>query len=481
MTIINQTTPGLGQHRDRGYFYTGARNVLPVEYFGARAVGWDDDPTDNLAALQRAINWSSEEGGTILLGAGVYGIDGTLQLLSHTTIVGLGGTTGVSCIQQLDMNWPSCLASVTSTSHATGVANVKLVGFMVDGGWDFKNTFNTGSTWDYLLASKTSYGIYLSCPLNSGADLVNRFGSIDANNFLSDLYVTKVAGIGIYMEGRGESRIQHIRVSSCATDGFYLESPDNWMTDCTYNVCGNRGLVVSGGNERIMGIKSWFIGMCKGQEVTGIGVEFPDGAGITNVDGTNITTQDTWGPGMLIEGNTIRVQGRVDCAGGGRLEDSNLGYQGNRTKPRSSIEIGNLKDSRVECAIRGTGPFDLSAAGQHLYPHHVYFSNGGADQNLIDITYYKRSSVDWFNPTMINAVAGVANAKRHNIVQTQNGDILYGTRTAGELGDIAHSVNLYKQFGQRVVMNTGQIAISNGGTAADTWVTTAGVTLATPA
>jgi hypothetical protein len=360
-----------------------------------------------------------------------------------------------------------------SINDSTGVSNIYLDGFCVDGGWDLRNSYGSGSTWNYLVASKTQYGIYIDSPIN-GAGNLNREGSNDTHNLLTDLWVRNVAGDGMRILGRGEMLMHHHRISNCAVNGMYLDSGDNWLNGSTISTCGSEGLVVSAGEQRISNVKAWYIGMCKGEEVPGVGVEFPDASGIASVGGTNITTQDTWGPGMLIEGVSIYVQGRVDNAGGGRLQQFGSGYQGTRTKDRVAVEIGNLKDSQVEVQIKGN---DL---GLSTLPHAVRFGSSAASMNRINITTYKHAVNPYLHSTLIEQITGYSNAKRHNVVQSQNGDWLHGTKTAAQLQDIAHDVNVYKRAGMMVLTDAYKPLWSAGSTAGSVWLDAAGSTVYTP-
>jgi acylphosphatase len=204
-------------------------------------------------------------------------------------------------------------------------------------------------------------------------------------------------------------------------------------------------------------------------------VDLP-GAGTTNIDGTNITTQDTWGPGIRVAGSLISLQGRVDEAGGGRVQQQGNGFQGTRTKDRTALEIGNLKNGRVSVAINGT---DRSLSS---LPHAVSFKDSGADQTHVTVQIDRHSVAPYLHATLIEAVAGLASSKRHNVVHEVDGGILYGERTAAELGDAAHSVNLRKFRRQEAWDSTGNRKLFASGTAAaDPWKTVDGTSVITPA
>jgi hypothetical protein len=440
------------------------RNVRPVEYFGAVGVDFGATPVNNLAAIQSAIDWSSATGGAVEFGYGVYGITGTLILKSHSILRGQGGHAGHTRIEQLSAG-ADVIVCVPVVGAAGGSSNCIVTGLVIDGGW----TVN----WDYALASKTQKGLWLNSPL-SGAEDINRDNTVDTNHHIFDVWVRGVAGAAFYIEGRGEMMLSTLKASKCATDGIYLDSPDNWLSNFTASSCGNRGLVIGGGNQRIMNGKCWFIGMCQ-QEVEGVGIAFSDASGNKNVDGINLTTQDTWGPGIALNGQNIYITGRIDNAGGGRVEQYNGGYQGARSRPKHSLQFGNIKDSGGFIAIEGQSTHYTTG----VLPSACSFRASGCDGNRFDLQMNK-SNTTYLHSTLVDTNSGYNNAKKHNVV-TLNGGLIHGSRTATELGDKTHSVNVFKSSGMVVLDSTNnRVLITTGNTDVAPWRTLDGTSVITP-
>lgn len=443
--------------------------VRPIEYFGATAVSKTSSPINNITAMQTAADWSAA-GGVVTFGAGKYGFDGTLTLSPYTAFVGQGGTTIKTILQQMNTSWPNCLVGPPVSGSSGGTSNVTLIGICVDGSWDLQNSFGTGGNWNYLLASKNQKGIWLDSP-DSGANALNDENSPDTHNFIFDVAVRNVAGVGLYLDGRGEMLIDKIRIYRCATIGFYLDSPDNWVNNATISTCGDKGFVISSGNQRIADIKSWFIGMCKGEEPSGFGLEIAEGSGNANIDCVNMSTQDTWGPGMKLEGITLSLRGRIDEAGGGRLEQQGNGWTGTRTKDRTALEIGTLKDSDINVQVKGTD------RGLSSLPHLISFRNSGPTMNVIRLTTNRSAAVPYLHSTLVETTAGYNSAKRWNLVQSFSGDILHGTKTVTQLNDVTEDINVYGKAGLQVFTDAYRPLWKSGDTAASPWKDAAGTTV----
>ena len=458
-----------------------ARNVRPVEHFGAVGVDFTSTVSApvaaaNTAAIQSAIDWSSGTGGAVEFGYGVYGIDGTLTAKSNMILRGQGGHAGHTVIRQINTAWPDVLASTAAVSaNVGGASNCIITGLVLDGGWTLKNSGTTGGNWDYLLSSKTQRCLYLASH-TSGAEALNRQGAVDTNHFIFDVWFANAAGRGFLMQGRGEAFISKVKASKCAVVGIDMDCPDNWISDFTTSTCGSVGLLVGAGNQRIMNGKCWYIGMCEGEEPLGVGVQFSDSSGVKNCTGVNITTQDTYSAGIQLNGQNLYLNGAIDNAGGGRLEQFGQGWQGTRTRPKVALEMANIRDSSGYISIEG----QVDTYKNGVLPNLVHFSSSGCDRNAIEISV-NRFNTKYWNSTAVTAVSGYTNAKRHNVVW-MNGQLIHGTRTATELGDKAHSVNINKGVGTTVLDSTNNrilVATAVGDTVP--WRTMDGTSVITPA
>jgi hypothetical protein len=196
-------------------------------------------------------------------------------LKSNTILVGKG--RNATKLLQLDTAWPTCMAPADNAAPTTdGAAFITLVGFELNGGWNFQRDISTSGNWrNFGVADMTQIGLHLFCPTGGANDLadIHRIATVDSFDILRDLTIRNIAGQGLLCEGRGEKFMQTIRIASCATDGIDMSCVDNWLSDFTIHNCGNRGMVFNGGNQRMSDIKTWYIGMMVDEEPQGVGIE----------------------------------------------------------------------------------------------------------------------------------------------------------------------------------------------------------------
>ena len=216
--------------------------------------------------------------------------------------------------------------------------------------------------------------------------------------------------------------------------------------------------------------------MCRGEEPLGIGVQCSDASGNKHCPGINPTPQDTYSSGIQLNGQNLFITGAIDNAGGGRLEQYAQHWSGTRTRPKVALEMANIRDTTAFINIEGQS--DVYNTG--VLPNLVHFSGSGCDRNEIELSV-NRSNTKYWNNTAVTAVSGYTNAKRHNVVW-MNGQLIHGARTATELGDKAHSINVYKGVGTTALDSTNNrvlMATAAGDTAP--WRTLDGTSVITPA
>lgn len=426
-----------------------------LRYFGGRAVGHDETPVDNLAALTAAIEWSSHTGGEIVLPAGLTGIEGTATLLSYATL--RGASEHNTIVRQLSVphgeaeGWIDTL--VTPPASEGGAYGISLSLFQVSGGWNKKGWYGAKvPNWEFDPARMIAAGIRLDSPFSgpSGPSIRAAQGNpSDSHHRMHRIRVADVAGDGIVMTGRGEMRIESFDIESCARYGLELASPDNWITNGTIFKTGDSGFHCVSGNQRISDIKTWFCGMRRSAEPVGAGFHI-DGPGIRQIVVTNFSTQDTYGPGMILEGRGLLARGLIDHPGGGRVERQGHGWTGKRTVVRSCLDIRNLKNSCVEVTASGG---ELSVEPPHL----AKISSSGADLNVLKLGI----EGDTIRPD-VTRVASQKHNGRYNEVWL-GGELAYGRMTEADLANPAQSVNSGR-FGapSEVLLEDGRKAVRRG-------------------
>lgn len=398
------------------------RAMKPVEYFGAVAVDFDETPSDNAAAFLDAIDWCADTGGAVRIGGGLYGVDGPILLRSYATFWGCGRRN--SWVRQLTVDQTADTFTSTAATDAS-IYGVEFRDFCIDGGWSPNwGASKSGATGALLRLTGASGG-----PDDPTAE--TREGSTnmsDPYHIVTGMRFRNGPASGIILGGRGEMHISFNQIGRMALYGIDCASPDNWFTGNTILTSGESGMRISAGNQRISDCKLWFTGNREDVEGVGAGMEIT-GAGTKNVICSNISTQDTWGPGLVANGDHLLFTGNIDNPCAGRLDTYNMGWQSSRTKARSFIRLGDLKSGRIIVTYSGGAISDAD-------PYAVDFDNGGADYNQIEI-HHEGATI---HSGKINAVAGLANNKRWNRV-TENMRTIMGRVSTTNLGDAAHSIN----------------------------------------
>lgn len=431
----------------------------PLEYFGGVAVPFNTTPVNNMTAFNEAMNWTATTGGKVFLGAGVYGVDGTVSMQSYMNIIGLHRTHSI--VRQMAA---SPVDTFTSTSAAnSSIAFASAVDFSIHGGW----TVN----WETDITTMTAAGIRFAGantgptdPVAFGREsvtsLTDPFHNIRGMRFLN------IPGTAVVTSGRGEIVIANNEVWRCARNGFLFGAPDCWIYGNTVYATGDTGTIIASGNQRVYGNKNWFNGMHSGVEVAGAGVHV-SGAGTQNITINGDQTQDTWGPGFIDDGKGTQLIGcLIDEPAGGRLTQQGRGFAGTRSAARAFIRLTTSQHPQIKATINGGG-----RNGPANFPFAVDFASAGANHGFLDLT----AAATDLNVGLITATAGYNNAKRHNLVRI-NGGLVHGRRTPAELADATHHVNLSSAVTE-ALLTDGSVAYRVG----TDWLVHAHDSVVTPA
>lgn len=422
-------------------------HIRPLEYFGGQAVGFSETPVDNLAAMNAALDWCAGTGGMVILGAGVYGVDGSVPLQSYSNIRGMG------MFQTKILQLASSPTDVLTSSAGVGesIAFCDIQDICIDGGWI------APGNWGVDRTTHTAAGIRLIGDSGGPDDPVAlaRQGletMADPFHYISRVFVMGVPGSGIVTGGRGETHIRNNYVWRCSLYGIEGNAPDCWLSGNTVNVTGDSGVKLTGGNQRLSDEKYWFCGARTDQEGVGAGLEIV-GPGVANITGSTVTTQDTWGPGFVLDGDAPIFQAcGIDEAGGGRLEQQGLGFAGTRTDPRCFIRTGGpVSNALVQATVRGgdrNGPTNRPAL--------VHFDSFGGGGNRIDVM----SEGGVFADPLIAVSSGYTSSEQVNHVML-NGAGVYGAISPADLASAAHWINT-TGVGGSVTLTDGTIALRFG-------------------
>lgn len=407
---------------------TDTRGARSLESFGATAVDYDQTPTDNRAAFLSAIDWCANTGGEVIIGAGLYGVDGDLPLKSYANFRGLGRDH--SRVVQI-----AASATDTFTSSAAAdesIAFCRFMDFAIYGGWT-----SDSAGWNEDKSTGHNFACLRLIGSSDGPDDPIAFARegvsfiADPYHVISGMHLGDVAGYGLYTDGRGEFNVFANRIDGCSMNGMHFLAPDCFLGFNSVKRVGNNAVYMTGGNQRVVNEKYWFTGMSRDAERVGAGLQI-DGSGVAN-EQLRITTQDTWGPGLVVDGDAPDIIVQIDEAGGGRVEQQGFGWAGARTENRSCIRVaGAMRHGKIRGSVRGGG-----RVGVGNEPCLVDFSSSGCYGNRFDFVQEGAE----LNSTLIQTSTGYDNNKRHNIV-TLNEQLLHGAVTPAELADAAHGINV---------------------------------------
>lgn len=442
-------TPFLPSHRLR---MDGREAALPLGYatatdirhFGVVVQGFQEIASDavarrNLDCLQTAIDWSAATGGLIQLPAGGIDIMGTAFWQLGASLRGAGKHSSRLRQRQVPRSdseaFADLLACPPVSGREGGNGYTLLADLILDGGWNMRNhaTARGAPNWSYDPARMTQRAVSYDTPAGGPArGSAAREACSDAHNRLDNVTITNVAGHGIHMSGRGENFLRGVELRKCAITGLLLDSPDCFISDLTSYTHGDSGVVITAraSNLRFANSKMWFTGMQRDVEVIGAGIHLPD-QGTAALTMSNISTQDSWGPGLHLAGDSgITFHGDIDEAGGGRLEQQGFGFTGPRRLPRCFVRAeGTLRRARIDAQVKGGGRTPVR-------PHLVHLSGSGVQGCEFrfggDLSRVHDQRVVESTPTR--------NARRHNEVWFGT-RLLHGHVTPAQLQDPGHGIN----------------------------------------
>lgn len=449
-----------------------------AESFGCVSVGFDSNqepattPVNNLAAMELAREWSIATGGVVLFGSGIYGFDGTFRLKPHLNMRGAGRNDTHFWTLHTDMSdgFSSLLSGDDPTT--TGASWMTLRDFTINCHW---NKMGSGGSWNYPATEMTQRGMYLYAPTNSAQlKAIHRGTANDNYSVIDNIAVKGAKGTGLVIEGRGEMMLSRLALSGHALGGLDCKSPDNWMRDFTISSCGQFGAKIGAGNQRMADFKAWFIGLMKG-EAPLQGLIF-DGAGNKNIIAQNMSTQDTWGAGVLVNGQGITVNGNIDEACGGRIVEQGFGYTGSRTSTDNAyVVIAGATGCELDFSMTGSINNSITRRVARLH------SSGHQKTKLkytLDMT--NNNPATGGITEAVTAAGGSTNNKRHVTVVRQDGAVIYGAWDLATYGDSTHGVNLHKKTGTKETLNTGIPIYSAGDLPTSAWLYADGTVAVTP-
>ena len=457
-----------------------------------------ETPADeNRARVQQAIDASASEGIGLMLPSGSVDVN----LMGGALINRLGATirgvskfnsafTNVSGPRSLTEAWPHFFDAPPVVAQTGGNGRGFFSDFRVSHGWnmrDFLGQTDRLGNWDADPARMTGNAFNFNTPSGGpGASAVREAGS-DAHNRLMNLFIENVPGYAVNMEGRGENFILGLETSRCGKSGIRNASPDNWIMFSTVYLNMDNGIetLSAAGDCRMAAIKSWFNGMGRRQEMRGAGYYFPD-AGTLSITMEGCTTQDNWGAGIDMQGDTgiLFSGGILDECGGGRLEaqtGTGGGWQGTRTLPRCFIRLpGTLRGAYIQAVIRGG-----NRNGAANRPFLVDLMGAGVLRSLIELTgsldYIRMESVTSGLPSGRIAQAGVLTTTGHRNANAYNRimfheRMLHGFVTQAMMDNPAHGVNDALYGPTEVIRDDGRKFVklpANVGAATPVWTAAA--------
>lgn len=451
---------------------TGYTSQIDVRRFGATMVAFGVDASEavataNQAALQAALDWSSASGGVVSIPGGRLDIFGSLVLPIGGAVRGMAQFSTQLRQRQRPTSLSETFTSVFTAPPVDGAAGGNgfnlISDMMIDGGWNIRNFEGaTHVNWAHDPARMTQVAIQTDTPANGPVASASRPTWSDAQSRFQNLTILNVAGTALDLKGRGEIMVNMVEVGKTGKHGLDISAPDCFIHMLTSYTTGDSSAVIraGAGNLRMTNSKFWFTGMQSAAECVGAGIYLPD-QGTTAIEMHAVSTQDTWGPGLDLAGNTgIFFSGDIDEAGGGRTTQQGFGYAGARTLPRSCIRLtGTLRRAEINARVRGGG-----RNGAANRPALVDFRGAGILGCKLNLN---GDLTNIATPAIVEA-SGYTNARRYNTVDFV-GRLMHGAMTKAQLEDPTHGVNDAVYGPTEVTMTDGRQARKN---ASGTWVIT---------
>lgn len=418
----------------------------------------------NAAAWVSAENWAFENGGFIQFPGGMFDVPDTLFYRAGVGVGGVGEHHTIIRQRNIATALGQTYADVLMPHATLGAGYNTFRNLVIHGGWTSRKEYEGagGGVWEYDLATSEQKGLGVGTLGSSVGTLGNGpgpaqlwpNGGTDSQNRVEGVLITRVKGYGLHAVGRGEMRVDGLWTALCAKHGILSDMADNWYSNISAAVSGDSAIKFLSGasNARGSDIKGWFCGLYMSSEVVGAGFEIAD-EGAKNMIFVNLTTQDSWGPGIVARANLgVSLHGHIDEAGGGRL--GSLGRT-TRTMPRCDIRLpGAFRRSKLDFtrsggARQGAGGFpyliDMRGAG---IEHSEIIMRGPVAETVAGVTQTLDTatgtitigSETWNKSGGVLTSGNYVTAKRHNTV-TFNKKLVHGKRTLAELADTTHGVN----------------------------------------
>lgn len=270
--------------------------------------GTDDDVQINSALLDaaRPSDGGSGRGGVLLAGATfqVGQAGGSIKMRAATILAGLG---------------PGTMIVPLYAAYSATVGAIMLN----DGSVDHCQVRDLTIARPLATTSKCN-GIYFDQGTASGSAKDLQTGS-DAFLNISNVFVNKMQGRGIYTANSREAQVRDVMVWDCAAEGIYLSSSDSRIYDSTVTGQSANGIVTAGGNAIVQGCKVYYVdGSADGFVFQSSRVmAMNNSAQDCGRWGFNVTSSNATVVGAICDSNA-----RTDATGGGINIASSGVYEG---------------------------------------------------------------------------------------------------------------------------------------------------------
>ena len=212
--------------------------VFDVRDYGALG----DNSTDDTAAFAAAIDAAAAlpSGGVVQVPPGQYYVD-QIRMKSQVTLAGFGPSSVIR--KNSGLNTPLVGLDKDNTNF-TVLRDLRLRGNKYGGGGG-----GAAHGIDYY---NTSDGNVIK-----QAELY--LFHADAQHRIFNVKLDAIDGHGIRLTTR-EAHVDHCMRGDVTGDGLVIDGSDNWVSHTSLNWIGRRGVVVNGGNNRLVALKAWYIG-----------------------------------------------------------------------------------------------------------------------------------------------------------------------------------------------------------------------------
>jgi hypothetical protein len=438
---------GAGFISSSNYVILQYLSVVDIRAYGAKV----DGTTDDTVAIQNAINSfgttgtsTAGTGGVVSIPAGITRTSATLQLPSNVHLKGAGWSA--SCIQLLPSSNCHMIQTYVSTgsgnsnSFWSSVRDLTLDGRKNNQGTIFTDgTITAGSTiissagqhtfanGEYLqgigilpgttitsgggttaavmsqpattAASQNTPGntsIQVGGPWHGIYHTTNPYSSAqtgdsqyDPSHLFADLRIYFTAGDGIYVHGRSDIQIHHVKVSFAAGNGFTVDF-DTKINECMTEKVQGSGLELPGhsGDQ---------ITNCKFYNSYGYGVYIHDGASTGELTLTNIDCQQCNLDGVYIKNQKNAILQGITISQAGF---SNTAGNVSNTSIAAGISLNAVLNCIIDASIQnGTNGLRVTSASAK---NDLRLTNTSNVSGAIDISTDSQALLGSSNSVTIN-------------------------------------------------------------------------------